>query len=170
MNSTENLEHTAQINNQLLFPSIFKHAWGIFKQKWGTLYALSLIPIIFIVAAYAIFISTIYIVMKLAGDSDLLISAASVFHFAPGYVSALAAICGIITLVGIIYFSLRSTISSIKVLESDSKMSIRHAWHGISFKSITALFSVVVLFGIIVVGGYILLFIPALFLVLFIVM
>lgn len=167
MNSSEHIDHNAEVNNGLLFPSLFKQAWATFKQKWCALYTLSLIPIIFLVAAYAIFISTIYIVTKLAGDSDFFFTIASVFHYAPNYVSAIGCMVATVSILGLIYFSVRSSIVSIKVLESESKMSVRHAWHGVSFKSILSLLCVAIIVGIIFVGGYVLLFIPLLFLATF---
>lgn len=167
MNSSEHIDHNAETNNQLLFPSIFKQAWSVFKRKWCALYTLSLIPIIFVVASYTIFISIVYVVLKLAGDQNVLFSISSIFHYAPHYVSVASFIVGAITILGVIYFSLRSSIAAIKVLESESKMSIRNAWHGIPFKRVFSLFGVAVILGIILAGGYILLFIPLLFLATF---
>lgn len=167
MNSIEHVDHTAEINNHLLFPALLKQAWGIFKKKWRTLFALSLAPVAFVFASYTILISTVYIVMKLSGDTDVFTTAYSVFYFAPNYAAAIAVVSGIIIVFWTIYFSLRSTVASVKVLESEAKITARHAWHGISSKTISSLLAVAVLVGIILMGGYALLFVPFLFLVTF---
>jgi hypothetical protein len=51
MNSTEHLDHVALTNNSLLFPTLFKQAWGVFKKKWCALFTLALMPIIFLVSS-----------------------------------------------------------------------------------------------------------------------
>ncbi len=167
MNSTEHLDHTAETNNSLLFPAIFRHSWGVFKKKWSQLFLLSLIPVIFLVAVYAILISGTYIIMKLVGNPDVIATVFKTFQSSPRYLTAIMDISGIVVMLGTIYFALRSTIASVKVLESESQITVRHAWHGISFKSISALLLVSVTLGLILIGGYILLFIPMLFLITF---
>ena len=167
MNSTEHLDHVALTNNSLLFPTLFKQAWGVFKKKWCALFTLALMPVIFLVSSYVILISAVYVVMKLSGVDDVLYTVFNVFHFAPQYVSAVFSISGIIIVLGTIYFALRATVASVKILSSEEKVSLRHAWHGISFKTIGSLFAVAVLLGIILAGGYVLLFVPVLFLATF---
>lgn len=159
--------NSSETNNQLLFPIIFKEAWGAYKQKWRGLYTLSLLPVLFVLLIYSIFISIIYIVIKLAGGDDLVLSATSILEFAPKHLAVFSILCLIITVLGVIYFVARSLIATIKILESETKMSVRHAWHGITLKSILSLLAVAILLSIILAGGYILFFVPFLFLITF---
>lgn len=167
MNSTEHLDHVAETNNSLLFPAIFKQSWGVFKKKWFSLFTLALIPVIFLAAIYLAVGLIVYIGMKISGIHDISTALIATIQNNPNYISNVFTASTIIAVIGLLYFSIRSTIASVKILESQEKITVRHAWKGISFKSILSFLWVSIILGVILMGGYILLFVPLLFLVTF---
>lgn len=155
------MDHVADTNIKLLFPSIAKQTWNILKGKWLKMLTLVSLPIVFAVGTYAIIGFSIYVWAKMSGVENFFFIVRSL----PQNVWAVCAFVTAFVLIGLVYFSLRSTIASVRILESNH--SIRHAWKEVTSKNILSFFIVSIMSGLIFIGGYMLLFIPFLFLITF---
>ncbi len=156
-----------ETNTQLLFTSIIKQAWVLFKEKGLRVYALMVVPIIFVLAAAIISVTTIYIAAKCAGVDNLFEAFLTVYHYGHGYLVALETVIALIVVVGGLYFALKSSVASIKLLDSTERVTARHSWNSVSNKQIFSLLWVLLVLVGVLAGGYILLFIPFLFLITF---
>ncbi|MEI8062239.1 MAG: hypothetical protein WCG97_02995 [bacterium] len=168
--TTEHGGHSASVvetNTQLLFTSIIKQAWTLFKEKGLRVYALMIVPIIFVLATAIISVTTIYIAAKCSGVDNLFEAFISVYRYARGYLIALEAVIALIVIIGGLYFALKSSVAAIKLLDSTERVTARHSWNSVSNKQVFSLLWVLLILVGVLAGGYILLFIPFLFLITF---